>query len=218
MVRRMSPATKTQSRKLPPAAATKAEDDGSDVPTRLLTCATQLFAQRGFEGTSVAAVVAAAGVTKGAMYHYFDSKDDLLYEIYARVMRVTEEQFDLLAEPGMTASDRLRAIAEGVVETSLESLDELATFLRSMHQLAEDKQELVRKGRRSYRDRCRSLVEEGQQTGEFRSDISAEIVVEHFFGSVHSLPMWYRPDRSLTPKQVGVIYAELLMSALAPRQ
>ena len=48
------------------------------MPERLLRAATTLFAEHGFDGTSVQEIVEAAGVTKGAMYHYFASKEDLL--------------------------------------------------------------------------------------------------------------------------------------------
>ena len=47
------------------------------VKERLLNVATRLFARHGFESTSVQDIVDAAGVTKGAMYHYYGSKDDL---------------------------------------------------------------------------------------------------------------------------------------------
>ena len=65
------------------------------VPERLVQVASRLFADRGFEGTSVQEIVEAASVTKGAMYHYFGSKDDLLYEIYGRVLRMQMEQLHL---------------------------------------------------------------------------------------------------------------------------
>ena len=48
------------------------------VPERLLRHAIILFAQRGFDATSVQDIVDAANVTKGAFYYYFTSKDDLL--------------------------------------------------------------------------------------------------------------------------------------------
>jgi AcrR family transcriptional regulator len=48
------------------------------VQERLIAASLRLFAAQGVEGTSVQEIVAAAGVTKGAMYHYFASKDDLL--------------------------------------------------------------------------------------------------------------------------------------------
>ena len=58
----------------------------STVEQRLVASATRLFATKGFDRTSVQEIVEAAGVTKGAMYHYFDSKDDLLAAIYERIL------------------------------------------------------------------------------------------------------------------------------------
>ncbi|HWM40698.1 MAG TPA: helix-turn-helix domain-containing protein, partial [Streptomyces sp.] len=52
------------------------------VPQRLMAAATRLFSEQGYDRTSVQEIVEAAGVTKGALYHYFGSKDDLLHEIY----------------------------------------------------------------------------------------------------------------------------------------
>jgi AcrR family transcriptional regulator len=52
------------------------------VQGRLLEAAVSLFAEKGFDATSVQEIVERAQVTKGAMYHYFRSKDDLLYAIY----------------------------------------------------------------------------------------------------------------------------------------
>ena len=72
------------------------DGDGTPVPQRLLAAATRLFAERGYDRTSVQEIVEAAGVTKGALYHYFGSKDDLLHEVYARVLRVQQERLDAL--------------------------------------------------------------------------------------------------------------------------
>ena len=58
-----------------------------NVRDQVAQAAVELFAEKGYANTSVQEVVERAGVTKGAMYHYFGSKDDLLYEIYARVLR-----------------------------------------------------------------------------------------------------------------------------------
>ena len=77
----------------------KATDgNGTPVPQRLLAAATRLFAERGYERTSVQEIVEAAGVTKGALYHYFGSKEDLLQEVYARVLRLQQERLDAYAD------------------------------------------------------------------------------------------------------------------------
>ncbi len=186
------------------------------VRQRLLSEATRLFAERGFEGTSVQEIVTAAGVTKGAMYHYFDSKDDLLHEIYGRLLRMQMERLTTFAEGDEPLPERLHAAAVDVVVTTVENLDDSKIFLRSMHQLAPDTRKKVRAERRRYHERFRDLVTEGQTSGVFRDDIPAEMVVDFFFGSVHHLGTWYHPDGPLNGSQVGHHFADLLLASLRP--
>lgn len=196
---------------------TAAVADATSVPQRLLAAATRLFADQGFDRTSVQEVVAAAGVTKGAMYHYFGSKDELLHEIYARLLRVQLERLERFAETEAPIADRVREAAADVVVTTIDNLDDATTFFRSMHQLSAEKQRTVRAQRRRYHERFRALLEQGQRSGAFRSDIPAELVVDYYFGSVHHLSLWYRRDGPLSAEQVGAYYAELLLSSLRTR-
>ncbi|MBO3749475.1 TetR family transcriptional regulator [Streptosporangiaceae bacterium NEAU-GS5] len=184
------------------------------VRQRLLSEATRLFAERGFESTSVQEIVSAAGVTKGAMYHYFDSKDDLLHEIYGRVLRMQMERLTHFADSDASVSERLHAAATDVVATSVANLDDTKIFFRSMHQLAPDTQKIVRAERRRYHERFRDLVAEGQRDGVFTADIPAEMVTDFFFGSVHHLGTWYHPDGPLSGKEVGGHFADLLLRSL----
>src|ERR1700754_3331331 len=98
------------------------------LPERLLETATHLFAENGYETTSVQEIVAAAGVTKGAMYHYFAAKDDLLYEIYHRLLALQTERLDRFASGEGTPEERLHAAAVDVIDTSCAHLDELTVF------------------------------------------------------------------------------------------
>jgi AcrR family transcriptional regulator len=184
------------------------------VPERLLAVAVRLFAEQGFEGTSVQEIVAAAGVTKGAMYHYFASKDDLLYAIYHRLLSLQTERLNALADGPGDAADRVRAVAEDVVETTLTSVDEAIVFFRSMHMLPSDKRTRVRAERRRYHERFRALVEEGQRAGTFRDDVSADIVTHFFYGAVNQLGTWYHRDGGLNLRQVAVHYADMLLGGL----
>ncbi|QGK70642.1 TetR family transcriptional regulator [Allosaccharopolyspora coralli] len=193
----------------------RAANAGTDsVPQRLLAAATTLFADHGFEATSVQRIVDAAGVTKGAMYHYFDSKDDLLHEIYARVLRVQTARMEQAVASTDPVDRRLHAVAADVVVTTADNLDDTVIFFRSMHMLHPDTQAEVRAQRRRYHERVRELVEEGQRAGVFRDDKPADLVVDYFFGSVHHLGSWFRPDGEWTPEQVGEHFADLLLDAL----
>ncbi|GAA3307504.1 hypothetical protein GCM10020295_66530 [Streptomyces cinereospinus] len=192
------------------------DTDGTPVPQRLLAAATRLFAEQGYDRTSVQEIVEAAGVTKGALYHYFGSKDDLLHEVYARVLRVQQERLDAFADAPEPVEKRVRDAAADVVVTTIENLDDASIFFRSMHHLSPEKNKQVRAERRRYHERFRALVEEGQRAGVFSTATPADLVVDYHFGSVHHLSTWYRPDGPLSPQQVADHLADLLLRALRP--
>ncbi|WP_030193086.1 TetR/AcrR family transcriptional regulator [Streptomyces sp. NRRL S-87] len=196
------------------ARGTDAED--APVPQRLLAAATRLFADRGYDRTSVQEIVEAAGVTKGALYHYFGSKDDLLHEVYARMLRLQQERLDAIAGSDAPVEERLRAAAADVVVTTIENLDDAMIFFRSMHQLSPEKSRQVRAARRQYHERFRALVEEGQRSGVFATATPADLVVDYHFGSVHHLGTWYRADGPMSPQEVADHLADLLLRALRP--
>ncbi|WP_052867491.1 TetR/AcrR family transcriptional regulator [Streptomyces niger] len=192
--------------------------DGSTKPVaqRLLATATRLFAEQGYDRTSVQEIVEAAGVTKGALYHYFGSKDDLLHEVYGRVLRLQQERLDHFANADAPVERRLREAAADVVVTTIENLDDTKIFFRSMHQLSPEKDKQVRAERRRYHERFRALIEEGQRAGVFTADVPADLIVDYHFGSVHHLGTWYREGGPLTPQQVADHLADLLLRALRP--
>ncbi|MFC0601630.1 TetR/AcrR family transcriptional regulator [Streptomyces palmae] len=192
------------------------EGEAKPVPQRLLAAATRLFAEQGYDRTSVQEIVEAAGVTKGALYHYFGSKDDLLHEVYGRVLRLQQERLDSFAEADAPVEERLRAAAADVVVTTIENIDDATIFFRSMHHLSPEKHRQVRAERRRYHERFRQLIEEGQRAGVFSDATPADLVVDYHFGSVHHLGTWYRPEGPLSPQQVADHLADLLLRALRP--
>lgn len=190
---------------------------GRTVPERLVLAAQTLFAERGFAGTTVQDVVEAAGVTKGAMYHYFGSKEDLLHAIYGRVLQMQMERLEAVVSEDAPVERRLWTAAADVVSTTTESLDSSVVFFRSMHLLSEAKRREVRAERRRYHETFRSMVIEGQQAGVFRDDVDADLAVDYFFGSIHHLSTWWKPDGRYSGAEVGRTFADLLLAGLVPQ-
>lgn len=188
------------------------------MPQRLLAAAASLFAERGYEGTSVQEIVQRAGVTKGAMYHHFESKDDLLFEIYHRMLGMQMERLERIASSDLPIRERIRAAAADVVVTSIDNRDDAVVFFRFAFRLPEATQAEVRAERRRYHERFRGLVEEGQRAGVFRPGVSADLATHSYFGSVHHLGTWYRPGGPLSPRQVGEGFADLFLDGLTTDQ
>lgn len=188
--------------------------NGLSVPERLIEAALDLFAEKGFEATSVQDVVDAAGVTKGAMYHYFASKDELLAEIYARVLRMQLSRLQGYVDSDAPILERLSGAAADVVVTSIENIASTTIFFRSMHQLSLEQERQVRAQRRLYHDKFRQMILDGQADGVLRADADADLVVDYYFGAVHHLPMWWRPGRGLNAKEVAAEFARMLLDSL----
>jgi AcrR family transcriptional regulator len=74
----------------------------------LLTAARALFAQKGFAGAGREEIVERAGVTRGAMYHHFESKEALFQAVYEQVEEEVMGQLVVAAAPAKDAKEMLR--------------------------------------------------------------------------------------------------------------
>jgi AcrR family transcriptional regulator len=186
------------------------------IQARLLTVATELFAEKGFDATSVQEVVERAQVTKGALYHYFDSKQDLLYEIYHSIISVQLADLERILATGGPPGQTLRAIIVNLVETTAARADQALVFGREMHRLDQARMDAVRADRRRYHDLVRDVVARAQAAGDFAAVADADTVTLVIFGVINQLPVWYRPRGAKTPARLGTEIADLILAGLRP--
>jgi AcrR family transcriptional regulator len=186
-----------------------------NVRDQVAQAAVELFAEKGYANTSVQEVVERAGVTKGAMYHYYRSKDDLLFGIYERMLTLQREHLDEIIARGLPTDETLRAACVDVVETSIDALPEGTVFFRSVHMLSPDRQREVTRRRREYNDAFASLVTRGQGEGLYRDDIPTAVLVANFFSDVHYLSNWYKPTGAESKTQVAEQLTDLYLKGIA---
>lgn len=91
---------------------TKAQNEEIRQQTRqqILDAAFELFANVGYSKTSISAVAKKAGVSKGLIYHYFDSKEAILEGIFDQLVQIGEEILNF--PEGFTPTDKIRQILE----------------------------------------------------------------------------------------------------------
>jgi AcrR family transcriptional regulator len=190
----------------------------TNVQDEVLRAALDLFSTRGYATTSVQEIVAAAGVTKGAMYHYFASKDDLLFAIYDRLLSLQKARLDEIVAAGDERGDGveevLRAVCEDVVSTSIEFLPEGTVFTRSQHMLTPERQKEVKRRRREYHEEFEAVLRRGIEEGLFRDDVPTAMLIAHFFSDVHYLSQWYSPTGPATASQVAEQITELFLRGI----
>jgi AcrR family transcriptional regulator len=180
----------------------------------VLDAAVELFAQHGFDGTSVNQVIARAGVAKGGFYHHFASKEALLYEVYGDLITHQLEGMDAILARGLPPAGTLRALIHDLVTTTAASARPALVFWREMHRLGDERTADYRRARRRYHDAVRMLIRDAQVAGEFATVASADTVTFTIFGYVNELPLWYRPAGRKKPAQLADELADLVLAAL----
>jgi AcrR family transcriptional regulator len=185
-----------------------------DARARVLDAAVDLFAERGYDGTSVTQVISRAGVAKGGFYHHFASKEALLYEVYGDLISRQLANMDAILADSLPPAEMLRALIADLVETTAASTRPALVFWREMHRLDDERTAAYRRARRRYHDAVRKLIRDAQAAGEFAEVASADTVTFTIFGFVNELPLWYRPNGRKRPAQLAAELADLVLAAL----
>lgn len=188
-----------------------------DARARVLDAAVELFAEQGYDGTSVAQVIGRAGVAKGGFYHHFASKEALLYEVYGDLIRRQLDGMDAILARGLPPAETLRALITDLVTSTAASARPALVFWREMHRLGDERTGRYRRARRRYHDAVRKLIRDAQATGAFAGVASADTVTFTIFGFVNELPLWYRPTGRKRPGQLADELADLVLAALETR-
>lgn len=184
------------------------------IPERLMRVSVELFARYGYAQTSVQQIVDAAGVTKGALYHYFDSKDDLLFDIYDRLLSLQKAHLDEIVARGLPVEQTLRLVCEDVILTSIDGIEDGVVFFRSQHMLSEKRQAEVRERRRDYNDAFEAILDAGRASGAFRTDIPTAVLIAHFFSDPHYLGQWFSASGAESKELVASQLTELYLKGL----
>ncbi|MBW1743355.1 MAG: TetR/AcrR family transcriptional regulator, partial [Deltaproteobacteria bacterium] len=92
--------------------------------THIIHAAARVFAEKGFSGTMMADIADHAGMGKGTLYEYFDSKENLFFSVFEWYARETEEAAKVsMSALGGSASERLTILSESVMQSWLEMQD-----------------------------------------------------------------------------------------------
>ena len=126
--------------------------DHDDKRQMILERTAQLFARQGFHGTSTAEIAAACTASKSWIYHYFDSKEAVLYALLDEFMEMYVGRIAGAVSAARTPADRLRAYMR-------EALAVLIAYRINYARLFSDVDALPPKQQRSVRDRERAISE-----------------------------------------------------------
>ena len=179
----------------------------------LLAAAAALIAEKGFEATSMRDVSGAMGVSLAGLYHYAESKEELLYQIqYRTFASLLAAQQEVAARPG-TAEERLRRLIVGHLAFFSSHPNELKVCTYELESLRGERYQTTEGLRRRYyrlmADTLSELMTEpGRNGGASRASRHTAL---YLFGMLNWIFMWYDPARYGSVEQIGEEMIELVL-------
>ena len=183
---------------------------------QVLARAAELIAEKGFEAMSMRDVSAAVGGSLAGLYHYFDSKEELLYQLQYRTFRsLLESQEAIAAKPG-TPEERFRRLLIGHLTFFAEHPSEHQACTFELKSLSGERYETVEALRRRYYRLMTSVVAELRDGGAARSSESKEArhATLFIFGMLNWVFMWYTPERYGSVEELGEEMLDLVLNGL----
>jgi AcrR family transcriptional regulator len=186
----------------------------------ILANATELFARRGFHGTSMGDLARLTALNKGTLYHYYPSKSHLLYEIYIGVAAAMMAKVENLPVD-VPAKDRLRRIIRGQLEVIVENPAAVRVYYRESSMLEDsmdaDSLAEIRRRENVYASFVHDAIRRGINSGEFRR-VNAKLAAFGVIGLVGWVSTWYDPDGSVKVGDLATLYGDMTVDGLSAKK
>jgi TetR/AcrR family transcriptional regulator, cholesterol catabolism regulator len=174
----------------------------------LTRIAARLFAERGYQGTSLADLAQALGVQKPSLYHHIDAKEDLLWEVAWEGAEAFHAGLDGVPA-GLPATERIRLALRAHLAVVAAQLDVATVFVREWRYLEGERRERFVAERRRYEERVSLLFREGVEGSELRTDLDVATATLLFLSAANWAYTWLRPGVD-TERLADRLYAALL--------
>jgi AcrR family transcriptional regulator len=181
----------------------------------LVKLAAELFAEKGFQATTVREIADEAGILSGSLYHHFDSKESIVDEVLSGYLDELLTSYRAAMERGGTPRELLSelvVIAFGTLETRRAAITVMQNDWNYLRQL--DRFSYLVKAEEEVEAMWVGLLKDGAKKKVFRSDVDPKLTYRLVRDTIWVAVRWYRPDGPLTTKRIAEQYLTILFDGL----
>ncbi|HTU09998.1 MAG TPA: TetR/AcrR family transcriptional regulator [Allosphingosinicella sp.] len=176
----------------------------------ILEAAAALYARNGFPGASVADLAKACSSSKSLIYHYFPSKDDILYAVMAEHLDALTEAAEAACESG-GAEDRLRALTVAFMRLYASAQNHHKVLLNELDRLPPERRADVVAKQRRIIAAAESVIAEIAPGGGTRVNTML------FFGMINWTHTWFDPAGPFMPEALAMRVVEIMQRGVTPQ-
>jgi AcrR family transcriptional regulator len=168
----------------------------------IIEAAAKVFARRGFAGTLMAEIAIEAGIGKGTLYEYFDSKENLFFAVFEWFVQATEAEAKVsISALGGSASERLDALSDSLMSSWAQMEDMYSLVMEfwsasASSQMRERFKQAFKNGYSDFRQIVSTLIRDGIERGEFQPQVDIDSVAAALVGTWDALLLqaWFDDD------------------------
>ena len=186
-----------------------------DSRQEILRTAGRLFQQRGYDATSMNDVAAALKLSKGGLYHHFQSKDEILFEIMNHAMDLTQERVINPVRGIADPQERLRALIRLHIEVVLSPRDrEITVMLHENHPLPPGLRKRINARKKEYIHFVEKLMAQVQQARRAKGGVSPRAAAFALLGMINWIYQWYKPEGELQAHNLVPQFTTLVLEGI----
>ncbi|MBR0687713.1 TetR family transcriptional regulator [Bradyrhizobium manausense] len=181
-----------------------------DIQHGILTAACELFAQQGYTRASIAELAEACRLSRGALYHYFQSKEAILFAILDAHVRQMIANVEAAIASKSTTLDQFRAAIRAIVELNARSPNEQRLILNDLSFLSESEQTMIKSLERQIVDIVSDLLIRLDTEGKIVKR-TKKIYAMMLFGILNFSHTWFDPAGGITPTEFADMVVDLFL-------
>lgn len=176
--------------------------------------AAALFASRGFNGASVADIAERCKTSKSLIYHYYESKEDILYDVMISHVRALESAAADALAGSAGPEQKLRDLTQLFMALYVGAADRHKVLLNDLDYVPKARRSEIVEVQRGLIESVRKLLVEiepalKKQTG---ASLTAAML---FFGTINWTHTWYNPSGAVTPEALANMAVDLTLGGIA---
>jgi AcrR family transcriptional regulator len=188
-------------------------DTTIDPRQEILRTAARLFQQQGYDGTSMNDVAAALKLSKGGLYHHFQSKDEILFNLMDHAMDITQERVINAVRGIADPEARLRALIRLHISVVLSIRDrEITVMLHENHPLPPPLRKRINTRKKDYVHFVEKLIGEVQSARGSKSNVNPRAAAFALLGMINWIYQWYRPEGTLQEENLAQQYTDIFFA------
>ena len=178
----------------------------------VLAAAIEIFHDKGYASASIQDVADRVGVLKGSLYHYIDSKEELLVRIFEGS---DAQSFELMARVqglDIPAVDRLYQFAKQWSMWYLENVERASLYFNEWKHLTGKRRTRVIAKRHEYEAQVESMIEDVKRAGEADPDLDTRYACFFLLSAISGLSVWYKRRGPDNAESIAEAYADMTVA------